>query len=92
MNHITEQYFSWDDDNTSDCISEGLMRSLIHSSRIAVKDPTNYEARSNIMWTATWALNTLVAKRKSTDWKVHVIGQSIGAYTNATHGMMLSAV
>lgn len=92
MNHITEQYFSGDDDNTSDYISEGLMRSLIHSSRIAVKDPTNYEARSNIMWTATWALNTLVAKGKSTDWMVHMIGQSIGAYTNATHGMTLSAV
>lgn len=92
MNHITEQYFSGDDDNTTDYIAEGLMRSLIHSSRIAVKDPENYEARSNIMWTATWALNTLLDKGKTTDWMVHMIGQSIGAYTDATHGMTLSAV
>lgn len=92
MNHITEQYFSGEDDNTSDYISEGLLRSLIHSARIAVKDPKNYEARSNIMWTATWALNTLVAMGKTTDWMVHMIGQSIGAYTDATHGMTLSAV
>lgn len=92
MNHITEQYFSGDDDNTTDYIAEGLMRSLIHSSRIAVKDPENYEARSNIMWTATWALNTLLDMGKTTDWKVHMIGQSIGAYTDATHGMTLSAV
>lgn len=92
MNHITEQYFSGDDDNTTDYISEGLMRSLIHSSRIAVKDPENYEARSNIMWTATWALNTLLDMGKTTDWMVHMIGQSIGAYTDATHGMTLSAV
>ena len=92
MNHICEQYFSGEDDNTSDYISEGLMRSLIHSSRIAVNDPQNYEARSNIMWTATWALNTLVSRGKSTDWMVHMLGQSVGAYTDATHGMTLAAV
>ena len=92
FNHICEQYFSGEDDNTSDYISEGLMRSLLHSSRIANKDPQNYEARSNIMWTATWALNTLISRGKSTDWMVHMIGQSVGAYTNATHGMTLAAV
>ena len=92
MNHICEQYFSGDDDNTSDYISEGLMKSLIHSSRQAVKDPQNYEARSNIMWIATWALNTLIAKGKSTDWMVHMLGQAVGAYTDATHGMTLAAV
>lgn len=92
MNHITEQYFSGTDDNTSDYIMEGLLKSLIHSSRIAKKDPANYEARSNIMWIATWALNTLVACGKTTDWMVHMIGQAVGAHTNATHGMTLSAV
>ncbi len=92
FNHICEQYFSGEDDNTTDYIAEGLMRSLVHSSRIAVRDPQNYEARSNIMWAATWALNTLLAMGKSTDWEVHMIGQSIGAYTDATHGMTLSAV
>ncbi len=92
FNHICEQYFSGEDDNTSDYISEGLMRSLLHSSRIANKKPQDYEARSNIMWTATWALNTLVAKGKSTDWMVHMLGQAVGAYTNATHGMTLAAV
>ena len=44
------------------------------------------------MWTATWALNTLVAKAKSTDWMVHMLGQVVGAYTDAAHGMTLSAV
>lgn len=92
FNHICEQYFSGDDDNTSDYISEGLMKSLIHSSRIANTNPQDYEARSNIMWTATWALNTLVAKGKSTDWMVHMLGQAVGAVTDATHGMTLSAV
>lgn len=92
FNHICEQYFSGEDDNVSDYISEGLMRSLLHSSRIANKNPQNYEARSNIMWAAAWALNTLVAKGKAADWMVHMLGQAVGAYTNATHGMTLAAV
>ena len=92
MSHILEQYFSGEDDNTSDYIAEGLLRSLIHSSEIAVKNPTDYEARSNIMWTATWVLNTLIAKGKTTDWEVHMLGQAVGAHTDATHGMTLSAV
>jgi len=92
MSHILEQYFSGNDDNTSDYIAEGLMKSLIHSSRIAVKDPTNYEARSNIMWTSTWALNTLIHQGKPGDWMVHMMGQAIGAVTDATHGMTLAAV
>lgn len=92
FNHICEQYFSGSDDNSSDYISEGLMRSVIHASRIAIKNPEDYEARSNIMWDATWALNTLVGKGKSQDWMVHMIGQAVGAFTDATHGMTLSAV
>lgn len=68
------------------------MRAVLHASRIANRDPQDYEARSNLMWTATWALNTLVSRGKSTDWMVHMIGQSVGAYTNATHGMTLAAV
>ncbi len=92
FNHICEQYFSGEDDNTSDYISEGLMRSVIHSGRIANQAAQNYEARSNLMWAATWALNTLISRGKTTDWMVHMIGQSVGAYTNATHGMTLAAV
>lgn len=92
FNHICEQYFSGTDDTTSDYISEGLMRSVLHASCIANKNPQDYEARSNLMWTATWALNTLIAKGKSTDWMVHMLGQAVGAYTNATHGMTLAAV
>ena len=92
MCHILEQYLSGEDDSTSDYIAEGLMLSLIHSSRIAIKNPEDYEARSNIMWTATWALNTLIAKGKSTDWEVHMLGQAVSALTDATHGMTLSAV
>ena len=92
MSHIMEQYFSGNDDSTSDYLAEGLMRSVIASSRVAIKNPEDYEARSNLMWSATWALNTLIGEGKPQDWMVHMIGQAIGAYTDATHGMTLSGV
>lgn len=92
MSHILEQYFSGTDDNTSDYIMEGLLHSLINSANIAAQNPTDYEARSNIMWIATWALNTLISKGKSTDWMVHMLGQAVAAHTDATHGMTLAAV
>ena len=92
MSHILEQYLSGTDDNTSDYIAEGLMRSLIVSSRKANVNPEDYEARSNIMWTATWALNTLIDRAKATDWMVHMLGQAVAAFTDATHGHTLAAV
>lgn len=90
--HLCEQYFSGTDNNTSDYLTEGLLRNVIHDGPLAVKDPTNYELRSNIMWAATWALNTLVGMGKSQDWMVHMMGQAVGGVTNATHGMTLAAV
>lgn len=92
MSHIFEQYFSGTDDCSNDYIMEGMLRSLIHSANIAVENPKDYEARSNIMWLATWALNTFVEKGKTTDWEVHMLGQAVGAHTDATHAMTLSAV
>jgi len=92
MSHLMEQYFSGDDDNTSDYLIEGLYKSVIHSARIAVQDPLNYEARSNIMWCATMALNQLVACSKEEDWEVHMIEHQLSAYTNCSHGMGLCAI
>lgn len=92
FSHICEQYFSGEDDNTSDYLAEALMKSVIHSSLIAIDNSQDYEARSNIMWSATWALNTLISMGKTTDWMVHMLGHSVGAYTDAIHGMSLAAV
>lgn len=92
MSHLMEQYFAGTADCTTDYINEGLMRSLIHSTCIAAKNPQDYEARANIMWTATWALNTLLKCGKGGDWEVHQIGHAIGLVTDATHGMTLASV
>ena len=92
MSHLMEQYFSGDDDNTTDYIIEGIMRSLINSTRAALKDREDYEARSNIMWCATLGLNTMTGVSKEQDWEVHMIEHQIGAYTDCAHGAGLAVV
>ncbi|KAL6612760.1 hypothetical protein LY90DRAFT_677766 [Neocallimastix californiae] len=92
MSHLMEQYFSGDDDNTSDYLTEAIFKSLIHSTKIAIQDPKNYEARSNIMWCATMALNGIVCLSKEEDWEVHYIEHQLSAYTNCSHGMGLCAI
>ena len=92
MSHLMEQYFSGDDDNTTDYILEGVMRSLIVSAKTAMENPTDYEARSNIMWCAAIGLNTITGLSKMQDWEVHMIEHQIGAYTDCAHGAGLAAV
>lgn len=92
MSHLMEQYFSGDDDNTTDYIIEGVLRSLIHSARAALENPRDYEARSNIMWCATIGLNTITGLSKEQDWEVHMIEHQLGAYTDCAHGAGLAAV
>ena len=92
MSHLMEQYFSGDDDNTSDYVIEGVMKSLINSAYVAIENPTDYEARSNIMWSATLALNKITGVSKEQDWEVHNIEHQIGAYTDCPHGVGLAIV
>ena len=92
MSHLMEQYFSGDDDNTTDYIIEGVLESLIHSARIVLQNPQDYEARSNIMWCATVGLNKITGLSKEQDWEVHMIEHQLGAYTDCTHGAGLAAI
>ena len=92
MSHIMEQYFSGYDDNVSDDLSEALMRSIVKNARIAVKNPRDYTARSNIMWGATLALNGIIGCAKKQDWEVHQIEHQLAAYYDVAHGMGLAAV
>lgn len=92
FSHLMEQYFSGEDDNTTDYMIEGIMRSLINSGRIAMDNPKDYEARSNIMWCTTVGLNTITGLSKEQDWEVHMIEHQLGAYTDCTHGAGLAAI
>ena len=68
------------------------MRSLTVSAEKALKNPEDYEARSNIMWCATIGLNTITGLSKKQDWEVHYIEHQIGAYTDCAHGAGLAAI
>jgi butanol dehydrogenase len=92
FSHLMEQYFTGDDDNTTDYIIEGVMESLIHSTRIALRNQQDYEARSNIMWCATMGLNTITGLSKAQDWEVHMIEHQLGAYTDCPHGEGLAVI
>ncbi|MDO5516251.1 MAG: iron-containing alcohol dehydrogenase [Clostridium sp.] len=92
MSHLMEMYFSGNDDNTSDYMIEGVLRSVINSAKVAINDPENYEARSNIMWSSSLALCTILGLGKTQDWEVHMIEHQLGAYTDCTHGMGLAAI
>ena len=65
---------------------------MIDNARVAIKNPNDYEARSNIMWSATLALNTMAGLAKEQDWEVHMIEHQLGAYTDCAHGMGLAAI
>ena len=92
FSHLMEQYFSDFDNNVSDSLLEALMKDLIKNTKIAIKSPHNYEARSNIMWISTLALNTITGVGKSQDWEVHNIEHQLSAYTDCAHGMGLSSI
>ncbi|OAT46349.1 NADH-dependent butanol dehydrogenase A [Proteus hauseri ATCC 700826] len=92
MSHLMEQYFSDQGANTTDYLIEGLLKSSIDNLRIALKKPNDYEARSNLMWNATLALNTMTGLSKTQDWQVHMIEHQLGAYTDCAHGMGLAAI
>lgn len=93
LSHIMEIYFSEpDENNVSDDISEALMRSVIKNLRIAILNPKDYVARSNLMWDATLAENRLIKMGKKTDFECHQLEHQLGAYTNCNHGAGLAVL
>lgn len=91
MSHLMESYFSkTDDDNVTDDLIESLLKTIIKNANIAIKDPQNYIARSNLMWAATLALNGLTTLGKEMDWMSHQIEHSLSAYYDIPHGAGLA--
>ena len=93
LSHIMEIYFSQPlEDNVSDDIAEALMKNGIRNLRAALKDPTDYTARSNLMWDATMAENRIIKLGKRTDFECHQMEHQLGAYTNCNHGEGLAVL
>lgn len=91
FSHLTEQYFdrSLNNDVTAGFI-EGIMRTVIKWAPIAIAEPENYDARANLMWASTMALNGLAGLGNSNGWTVHPIEHELSAYYDITHGAGLA--
>lgn len=91
MSHVFEQYFS----NTegtyiTDRISEGILKTCVHYAPIALNDAENYDARANLMWASSLALNELISYGKVTDWATHAMEHELSAIFDITHGIGLA--
>lgn len=93
MSHIFEQYFQKDTGAyISDRFAESLLKACIKYCPIALKEPENYEARANLMWASTQALNSLLSCGKGGAWTCHPIEHELSAYYDITHGVGLAIV
>lgn len=91
MSHLFENYFKrTTGTDVQDFVSEGLMKAVIKNCPIALKEPDNYDARANLMWASTWALNGLTGSGKKGAWSCHAIEHELSAYYDITHGIGLA--
>jgi alcohol dehydrogenase YqhD (iron-dependent ADH family) len=93
MSHVFENYFKQTSDAfVQDKFSEGLLEACIKYCPIALEQPTNYEARANLMWASSMALNGLCGSGKAGAWTCHPIEHELSAYYDITHGVGLAIV
>ncbi|WP_049690132.1 iron-containing alcohol dehydrogenase [Anaerococcus jeddahensis] len=91
LSHIFESYFNVNDSMFMlDRIMESLMKTVIKYGPIAMKDPKNYEARANLMWASSWAINDFIADSSKAAWTVHPIEHELSAFYDITHGLGLA--
>lgn len=91
FSHIMEQYFQPNDHAyITDRLSEAAMKTCIKYGPVAIAEPDNYEARSNLMWTGSLALNHLFSFGKGGAWSVHPIEHELSAFYDITHGVGLA--
>lgn len=88
--HVFEQYFSYPDASLQDHMSEAVLKTVIENAPVVLEEPENYEARANIMWAGTIALNDLLELGKDGDWATHLIEHELSAKYDITHGVGLA--
>jgi len=91
MSHVFEQYF----DSTKGAylqerLAEGILKTCIKYGPILLENPDNYEARANIMWAGSLALNGLLLSGKQGDFATHKIAHEVSAIYDLTHGITLA--
>lgn len=87
MSHIFEVYFNGVPETyMQERVMEGLLKTCVHFGKIACEEPDNYEARANLMWASSWAINGFISCGKMAPWPVHAMEHQLSAYYNITHG------
>ncbi len=90
MSHVFENYFSSTKGAyVQNRLSEAIIKTCIHYGKIALDEPENYEARANLMWSSSLALNGLLGYGKESRWSVHPMEHELSAYYDITHGVGL---
>ena len=91
MSHIMEVYFTTQKDLFMlDCFMEGMLKTIVKYAPIAIAEPENYEARANIMWTSSWAINGFINGGKRKAWSCHPMEHELSAVYDITHGLGLA--
>ncbi len=94
LSHIMEDYFVDSDGSMYmlDRFKEGMMKTVIKYAPIAIAEPDNYEARANLMWTSSWAINGFSGAMTNCEWTNHMIEHELSAIYDITHGLGLAIV
>lgn len=91
--HTMEQYLTYPvDGRIQDRISEGILQTLIEIGETTIAEPENYDARANLVWSATLALNGLICAGVPQDWAAHMIGHELTALYGIDHGKTLAII
>lgn len=91
MSHTFENYFTLNDGAyLQNRLAEGILKTCIKYGKIAFEEPDNYEARANLMWASSLAINGLLSYGKDTEWSVHDMEHELSAYYDITHGIGLA--
>jgi NADP-dependent alcohol dehydrogenase len=93
FSHVIEQYLTYPANAAiQDRFAESVMRVLIDEGPKSAKDPKNYDARANVVWAATWALNGAIGAGVPQDWASHMIGHELTALHGIDHARTLAVV
>lgn len=91
--HTTEQYITFPvDAKIQDRFAEGILQTLIEIGQTNINETQNYDARANLVWSATLALNGLIGTGVPQDWATHMIGHELTALFGIDHGQTLAII
>ena len=91
MSHIIEVYFNMEPDlYMLDTFMEGMLKTVVKYAPVAMQEPENYEARANLMWTSSWAINGFINGGRAKAWSCHPMEHQLSAVYDITHGLGLA--